>query len=225
MMNNLYYSDHFDTKTFASKEEWLKNRIIGIGGSEASALLDKSRYKTNSQLWREKQNKVAPKDLSNNKQVDFGSKAEEHIRNLFLLDHRDDYEVQYMENTSLRSKENDFMFYSPDGLLLNKSTDKKGILEIKTSLIHGNYEEWKGKIPTEYYIQVLHGLLVTKYDFVVLKARLKFIKNKEIMIISREYIIQREEVSNDLKWLEKEEVKRWNAYYVNPVQPPLVVEI
>ncbi len=223
---NLYEdTKDYIVKVFKDRDDWLSNRELGIGGSEASALIDKSKFKSNIDLWREKNKIIKRKDLSNNKNVDFGTKAENPIRKLFELDYRDKYEVQYVDNASLKSKKHEFMFYSPDGLLLDKNNGERGILEIKTSLIRGNYDDWKGKVPIEYYIQVLHGLLVTGFDFVKIRARLKFIKGDEINVIVNTYTIHRNEVEEDLIWLEQEEVTRWNKYYVNNVKPPLTIDI
>jgi len=37
-----------------SREEWLKARHFGIGGSDAACIVGANKYKTNVQLWEEK---------------------------------------------------------------------------------------------------------------------------------------------------------------------------
>ena len=62
------------------------------------------------------------------------------------------------------------------GLLIEKDTGRKGIFEAKTHQIHDNndWKAWREGIGyEEYFIQVLHGLNVTGFDFVCLRAELK----------------------------------------------------
>ena len=49
------------------------------------------------------------------------------------------------------------------------------MLEIKTvEILQGSQRvKWEGRIPDNYYCQVLHYLAVTEYEFAVLKAQLK----------------------------------------------------
>ncbi len=70
-------------------------------------------------------------------------------------------------------------------------------------------ENWKGKIPENYYVQVLHCLMVTEYDFAVLKAQLKSVFNNEVYIQIRHYFIDRNEVEEDIEYLCREEEKFW----------------
>ena len=68
-----------------------------------------------------------------------------------------------------------FIFATLDGELTEKATGRKGVLEIKTTEIMKSeqYDKWKDRIPQNYYIQVIHQLLATGFDFAVIKAQLK----------------------------------------------------
>ena len=157
----------------ADHAAWLKARGYGIGGSDASAILGMNPYKSNIELFEEKTGRLLPEDISDKPYVKYGTQAEPLIRLLFILDYPE-YQVIYHENRILRSKTFPFMQASLDGELID-SEGRKGILEVKTTNILQSMqrEKWKDRIPDNYYIQVLHYLLVTGWDFVVLRAHLR----------------------------------------------------
>ena len=72
--------------TFSSREEWLHNRLKGIGGSEVSAIVGQNPYMNNFELWEYKTGRKQPEDISNKSYVIFGANAEEHMREMFKLD-------------------------------------------------------------------------------------------------------------------------------------------
>ena len=83
-------------------KEWLKNRTYGIGGSDASAIVGMNPYKTNIELFEEKTGRRIPEDISQKPYVQYGTRAEPLIRELFRLDYPE-YQVSYYENRILRS--------------------------------------------------------------------------------------------------------------------------
>ena len=201
---------------------WLKARTYGIGGSDASAIVGMNPYKTNIDLFEEKTGCRIPKDISDKPYVRYGTLAEEHIRALFSFEYPE-YKVSYHENRILRSKAYPFLQASLDGELEDEE-GRKGILEIKTTNILQSmqYEKWKDRIPDNYYIQVLHYLLVTGYDFVVLRAHLLSSWGEDKRTSSRHYFIERSEVEEDLKMLLEEEQKFWK-YVESGRKPPLLL--
>lgn len=55
MMPSMYLDcNNFHVIKYKNKDEWKANRDKYIGGSEASALIGRNKYKTNQQLWKEK---------------------------------------------------------------------------------------------------------------------------------------------------------------------------
>ena len=80
-----------------SRDEWLQHRKSRIGGSEASAIVGMNPYMTNVDLWEYKTGRKRPVDISDKDYVQYGIKAEDHLRELFKLDHPE-YEVFYEEN-------------------------------------------------------------------------------------------------------------------------------
>ena len=88
---------------------------------------------------------------------------------------------------------------------------RKGILEIKTTNILNpiQRQKWDGRIPDNYYIQVLHYLLVTEYDFVELRAQLKSRWKGQIQLNTRDYNIERIDVLEDIEMLKEKEEEFW----------------
>lgn len=195
---------------FDSMEEWLVNRK-GIGGSDASAILGLNPYKTNQELWMEKKGQMSPVDISDKPYVKYGNDAEPLLRALFALDYPE-YKVEYYDNNMIINKKYPWAHASLDGELMNPD-GRRGILEIKTTNILQSmqWEKWDNRIPDNYYIQVLHYLLVTEYDFVVLKAQLKRVRNGEVRLTTKHYHIEREEVLDDIEMLKNEEEKFWHS--------------
>lgn len=210
---------------YKNKDSWRANRVQGIGGSDASTLIGRNPWKDNNTLWKEKKGLIIPDDISDKAYVEYGTKAEKYLRKLFALDFPE-YDVQYKDNVTLQSISEPWMLYSPDGLLYEPSTGLKGILEIKTTNILQSMqkEKWKSSLPMNYYIQVLHGLIVTGFDFVVLKAQLKTVyKDNDIRIETKHYSFTREEKADDIEWLLSQEKEQWNKYYIGNIEPPTIL--
>ena len=194
-----------------TREEWLKIRLKGIGASEASAIVGMNPYKTNVELWEEKTGRREPEDISDKPYVKYGTEAEKHLRALFALDFPQ-YEVNYKDFDMRYNSDYPFIFATLDGELTEKATGRKGILEIKTTEIMKSeqYDKWKDRIPQNYYIQVIHQLLATGFDFVVLKAQLKSAYG-DVRLSTRHYHIEREEVLEDISYLLQREILFWEC--------------
>lgn len=206
-------------------DDWLHARRGRIGGSDAAAILGCNPWMTNVQLWKYKTGKDKQKDISDKEVVKYGNNAEPLLRRLFALDYPQ-YEVLYEENNMWLNSDYPFAHASLDGWLVDKETGRKGILEIKTTNIIQSLqkEKWKNRIPDNYYIQVLHYLMVTGFDFAVLKAQLKYDYDGDIMLNTRHYKIERKEVLEDIEFLKKAE-KEFFEYIEKDMQPPLVLPV
>lgn len=191
-----------------NREEWLQNRTR-IGGSDASAIVGLNPYKSNTDLWLEKTGQVTSEDISDKPYVKYGTNAEEHLRALFALDFPQ-YEVEYLDNNMFLNDKFPFAHASLDGWLTDKD-GRKGILEIKTTEILQSMqkEKWKNQIPDNYYIQVLHYLMVTEFDFVELKAQLKTVFDGVPYLQTKHYHIERSDVEEDIQYLAAEEERFW----------------
>lgn len=64
---------------FEDEKAWLKGRLNGIGGSDASAVVGKNPYKTNIELFEEKTGRRFAPDISEKPYVIYGKEAEQFI--------------------------------------------------------------------------------------------------------------------------------------------------
>ena len=184
---------------YRNREQWLKARKRFIGGSDVSCILGLNPYKTNVQLFREKKGIVEPDDLSDNPLVQYGTQAEEHIRALFSLD-RSDLKVEYIKDNSWRNTDYPFAAASLDGWSTDEN-GRKGILEIKTSTITTSQQanKWKDQIPDNYFCQVLFYLGVTEWEYVDLRANLKYVyPGRDTYTITRDYHLERHDYEQDI---------------------------
>lgn len=152
-----------EMKVLGSHEEWLKARTK-IGGSDASAIFGMSPYKTNVELFKEKAYGIEPEDISDKPYVKYGTEAEKHLRELFKLDYPQ-YQVGYVENNMFTNDKYPWAHASLDGWLMDRD-GRNGVLEIKTTEIlqSSQKKKWDNRVPDNYYIQVLHYLMVTEFE-------------------------------------------------------------
>ncbi len=207
--------------TFPSKEAWLKGRSKLLGGSDAAAILGLNPYKTNVQLWEEKTGRRQSEDISDKPYVKYGTEAEEPLRELFKLDFPE-YKVLYEEGNMWLNDAIPWGHASLDGWLLDQG-GRRGIWECKTTEIMraGQTELWKGRIPDNYYIQLLHYLLITGFDFAVLKGQLKFDIDGEMWLQTKHYKIERSEVQEDIEFLKEKEFEFWQ--HIKQDKPPALI--
>lgn len=197
-----------------SHEGWLLERRYGIGASDAASVLGMSKWKTNQQLWEEKVGLREPEDISDKPYVQYGHDAEPHIRALFALDHPE-YIVTYESPYKIfRNDEHPYIFCTPDGELEEASTGRRGGLEIKTTEIMNpaQRDDWNGRIPQQYYCQVCHQMYAAKWEFVWLRALIKWTtKDGDTRRDIRDYHIERCEVTDDINTLIESEIKFWRS--------------
>lgn len=211
-----------EMKILSSREEWLGVRKHYIGGSDASAVLGMNPYKSNLELWQEKVGIVQPEDISEKPYVKYGHEAEPLLRELFALDFPE-YEVGYEDNNIWFNDAYPFAHASLDGWLKDQD-GRKGVLEIKTTNILQSMqkEKWDHQIPDNYYIQVLHYLMVTGFDFAVLKAQLKFDFGGDILLHTKHYKIERSDALEDIELLMSSEKEFWK-YVQSRKRPALLL--
>lgn len=209
------------TVQLTSREEWLEHRHNYIGGSDASCIVGMNPYKSNVELWEEKTGQREAEDISEKPYVKYGTEAEPHLRSLFALDFPE-YAVGYIENNSITNTDYPWAAASLDGILIEKATGRKGILEIKTTNILQSMqkEKWNGRIPDNYYTQVTHYLAVTGFDFAILTAQLTSRYEGMIYKQTKNYMIERRE--DEISYLMDEERKFWECVKQNK-QPALLL--
>ena len=194
-----------------SREAWRANRLKGIGGSEAAAIVGMNPYMTNQELWQIKRGLYEPEDISEKPYVKYGTEAEMPLRELFKLDYPH-LQVDYVDNNSWTNDDYPWALASLDGWLTDQE-GRSGILEIKTTEIlqSSQKEKWKDKIPDNYYCQLLHYMAVTDAKFAILKAQLKTEFGGVPYLQIKHYPIERDEVEDDIKYLMQKEKEFWQC--------------
>lgn len=214
-----------EMKILSSHDEWLNARKNYIGGSDAAAVLGLNPYKSNLELWQEKIGIVTPEDISEKPYVKYGHAAESYLRNLFALDFPE-YEVGYAENNLWLNDAFPFAHASLDGWLTDQD-GRKGVLEIKTTNILQSMqkEKWDHRIPDNYFCQCCHYMAVTGFDFVILKAQLKTVFDGNPYLQTKHYMINRDEVQEDIDYLMRKESEFWEFVKTGRKPPLLLPEI
>lgn len=207
-------------KILNTREDWLKERK-GIGGSDSAAIIGENPWKNNVDLWLEKTGQKKQEEISDNPAIVFGNQAEPLIRKLFEYDHPE-MKVFYEENNLFRNDKFPFAHASLDGWLEDEK-GRKGILEIKTSTISrsSQSEKWRGRVPNNYYCQILHYMMVLEADFAILRAYIRY-PYGTFNAQMNEYRVEREDVEEEIKYLKEQEEQFW-SYVERKVQPPLVL--
>lgn len=198
-----------EMKILENRAAWLENRMNGIGGSEISAVVGCNPYLDNVTLWELKTGRRQPEDISEKSYVKYGTEAEKHLRELFKLDFPN-FKVEYIENNSFRNDKFPWALASLDGWITDEQ-GRKGIFECKTTEVLNSMhkEKWKGQIPQNYYCQCLFYMAVLEADFCVLKAQLKTEFDGVPYLQTKHYLINREEVQDDIDYLMSEGEKFW----------------
>lgn len=213
-----------------AEEEWHRARAQGIGGSEAAAIIGRSPWCSNVELWRRKTGRATAPDISDNAAVKYGHEAEPLIRELFALDYAGAYEVSYGGAFDMvRHPEHPFIFATLDGRLVEKATGRRGVLEIKTTSIVRSMqrESWwrdgKPCVPDQYYCQLVWQLIASGFDFAVLHAQLKYEYSGDIRSERRTYFVERSEALEDIEYLKAEGVKFWTENVLGDREPGLIL--
>lgn len=138
-----------------SKEEWLRWRKRGIGGSDVSCLLGINRWKSEIEIWLDKTNQTN-EPLVENEAMIWGNIMEPVIRNHFAkVTGKAVVELKAM----LQHPEHPFMIADVDGITVDDAGNP-AILEIKTASEYKR-NEWEEGVPVYYQTQIQHYLCVT----------------------------------------------------------------
>ena len=141
-----------------SREEWLADRRLGIGGSDAAVVCGVSRWKSPLQLWMEKTGQLPPEDAG--EVAYWGTQLEPLIREEFIR--RSGIKV-IVVNKLLRSHKYPFMLANLDGVC-RCPIHGKCVFESKSASAYKD-DEWENDaVPYDYVLQGQHYLAVTDYN-------------------------------------------------------------
>lgn len=154
-MTNKPYEIIADTRKM-NHQDWLQMRKAGIGGSDCSAAVGLSRWKSPFQLWSEKTDRIIPSKAG--EAAYWGSQLESLLR-AEVAKRMPDAEVHECP-FFLRSKDHPYMLANIDGYIKNQD-GSFSVLEIKTANAYAAVQDWQSGLPIEYYCQVMHYMAVT----------------------------------------------------------------
>lgn len=178
-----------------TKEDFLQERMTGIGGSDAGAICGVNPYKTQYEVWLEKRGLAQSQDES--EAMRWGLILEKPI---FKEYERISGKKARQSEILWRHREFDYMIAHVDGLIVSDDeTENVGVLEIKTA---GEFakKDWglpgSDIIPETYNLQVQHYMAVLDLPYADVAAliggrdfRIYHIERNEVII---NYLIQRE---------------------------------
>lgn len=184
-----------DTKSMTHKD-WLKQRRLGIGGSDVATILGLNKYSSPYQLWLDKTGQIEIDESEVSDAAHFGNVLEEVVAK------------EFTERTGKKVRRANRMFQHDQYpfLLANIDRDIVGenaILECKTASMY-LADRWEGEdIPEQYICQVQHYMNVLNREYAymaVLIGGQKFVwkkieRDQELIDIIQDKLIEFWEVN------------------------------
>ena len=191
-----------------SREDWLKCRQKGIGGSDVSAILGLNKYSSPLKVYMDKVEVIEGPEEIENDFMHFGNVLEDIVAR------------EFGQRTGFKVQRSSFMWQHPEHKFMLANVDRLiydpdhgwGVLECKTASEYRK-EDFDGDvIPEEYLLQVLHYLYVMDLQFGYLAVLIGGNKFKYFRV-DRD-----EEVINMIVELEK---NFWNNHVIPRVPPEI----
>ncbi len=137
-------------------DEWLEQRKLGIGGSDASVVCGINRYKSPVELWLDKTGQLPYQEAGES--AYWGTRLESLVREEFTK--RTNIPVEQVHQL-LQNEEDPFMLANLDGIC---EVPDYGtcIFDAKTASAF-KAGEWEDAIPDSYQLQIQHYMAVTGY--------------------------------------------------------------
>lgn len=186
-----------------AREEWLKLRKTGIGGSDAGAICGLNPYSSPMKVFRDKT--ADETEELDNEAVRIGNDLEQYVAGRF------------MEATGLKVRRSNYMYRSKEHPYMIADVDRLVVggdagLECKTASAY-NADKWAdGKIPLHYAMQCYHYMAVTGKRAWYIAA----------VILGREFVCRKLTWEDSLiRQLIKAEGQFWNNYVMaNKIPDP-----
>lgn len=216
-----FFSQSCELISFNSREEWLEMRMKGIGGSDVSSIMGHNRWRTRKDVYRSKY--FLDPQITNDT-IEFGNAFEPIIFQSFKNKYKDTYETLDYKDIMFRNLFVPYFQASLDGVLVEKATNKVGILEIKTTQFKKSkwyYSDGSNGVPQEYIDQAIHYFNTTNADFVVFYPLINydnadFDRDMEFLKPRR---INREDVQDYCNEVMTECVDFWENYVRKGIEP------
>ena len=176
---------HYITTRNMSREEWLKLRQTGLGGSDVAAVLGLSPYKTALDVFLEKTGTKQPS--VDNVKMKAGRMLEDVVALWWALDNgykiRRDFKIRFHPRHRC-------LLANIDRLIVaNGSKQGSGVLEVKTTSGFV-FKRWEDEgLPPDTYCQIMHYLNVTGHRWGRVAILVDGYDLRDIPVIyDREYI-------------------------------------
>jgi putative phage-type endonuclease len=183
------------------REEWLKYRNLGIGGSDAAAVVGLNPYVTPYKLWAEKTGRLPEEE--ENEAMRQGRDLEAYVASRF--EESTGKKVR-RRNVMYQHAEYDFVLANIDREVIGEQAG----LECKTTSVMNLRKFKNGEFPDQYYVQCVHYLAVTGYKKWYLAV---LVLNQGFYV----YEINRDEA--EIVALVAAEKEFWETYIVPDVAP------
>ena len=185
-----------------AREDWLKLRRCGIGGSDASTIVGLNPWGSKLELYADKMGLIPEKE--DNEAMRQGRDFEDYVAQ------------RWCEVTGKKVRRENHILYNDDYPWAFANLDRvvvgeKAILECKTTSVYNKSDFENGEVPDNYYVQCQHYLAVTGYDKAYLAV---LVLNKGFY----HYEIMRSD--DEIKALMEAEEAFWNDYVVAQKEPP-----
>lgn len=220
---NEHFKKYCEIFTFDSREEWLKLRMNGIGGSDVSAILGHNKFRSPKDVY---ESKFIEKEQISNYAIDYGNFFENLLFKTFQWKYSSMYATLDYKDILFRNIFAPCLQASVDGVLVEKGTNKVGLLEIKTAQNKKTkwyYDNGEKGVPQEYIDQAIHYFITTGVDFVIFYVQIDT-QNRDDIDRDSEILkprrINREDVLDYMEVVEKEVINFWESYVVKHIEPP-----
>lgn len=223
----------YTVENYSRRDEWLRNRGA-FGGSTASALFGANPYMTALDVYCAAVNPNINENEDSNPTISqkYGQDAESIIRELVKLNFDKKYNTISPEGYTLyRRKDKPYMTATLDGVMVERDTRKKDILEIKTHIVVGknDLENWQDRLPQNYFIQGIHYLAVLN-DFrgVRYACKLQWLDYETGLPEKEEikyYYVARKKHRKDVSYLEQIETDFYENHILKRIPPNIKIDL
>lgn len=184
-----------------SHDEWLTLRKKSIGGSDAGALMDMNPWSSPLTLYADKKELTSPKETT--EAMRLGTDLEEYVASRFC------------EETGKRVRKDNFMWQDDEYDFITANVDREVVgenagLECKTMNSFAGYDLENGDVPSQYYCQCQHYMMVKGYERMYL-AILVFQKGIYVLTVERNEPFITE--------LREAEISFWREYIEKSLMP------
>lgn len=220
---NNHFKNYCEQITFNNHEEWLKLRMEGIGGSDVSAILGHNKYRNAPDIY---DSKFKLEESKPSYAIEYGHYFEPILFDTFKWKYNKEYETLNYKNVMFRNYFVPFMQSSVDGVLVDKTTNQVGLLEIKTA--QNKKSQWYNDdntegVPREYLDQATHYFITTGAAFIVFYVQIDYKDIKDLdrdSEILKPRRINREDMLDYMAVIQQEEFNFWNNYVMKKERPP-----